>query len=429
MNTGASDGTPDTTSGTGTETATDTGNTKEVEAIPSDLRMAGALWPLLVAVALGLVPFTVFSTFLVPIADETGRSVAVVGGLRGLGGLAALVVGAALAPLIDRVPKAWTAATGLVLLGASAALGSIGDFSALAAFCLLIGASTAVLNPSLVTAAADRFGTGAAAGRAATLVTATQSMTAMLVAPLVALPALWWGWRGDLIAVTVVALILAPVILRRDRHASATEPDTSARLGYLASFTALAAVPGAVRLLLIALLHTAAFMGYLSYLAAAYDSNFQIPPGPFALVWTLSGTSFFLGNLLTGRFGNAAVPKVRMEHLMLIALLVALVCMVSFHLVHVLPLALALTALLAASHATVAACIVSLLVRRCGGLRGSALSLTSAAMSVGTFVGASLGGIGLALAGYPGTGLVLGSLTLTALVLARLFRQSGTRPA
>ncbi len=399
-----------------------------MEAIPGDLRMARALWPLLVAVALGLVPFTVFSTFLVPIAEETGRSVAVVGGLRGLGGLAALVVGAALAPLIDRVPRAWTAATGLVLLGASAALGSTGGFSALAAFCLLIGASTAVLNPALVTAAADRFGTGAAAGRAATLVTATQSMTAMLVAPLVALPALWWGWRGDLMAVTVVALILAPVILRRGQHASAPEPDTSARLGYLASFTALAAVPGAVPLLLIALLNTAAFMGYLSYLAAAYDSNFQIQPGPFALVWTLSGTSFFLGNLLTGRFGNAAVPKVRMEHLMLVALLVALVCMVSFYLVHVLPLALALTALLAASHATVAACIVSLLVRRCGGLRGSALSLTSAAMSVGTFVGASLGGIGLWLAGYAGTGLVLGSLTLVALGFAQLVRRSGSTP-
>ncbi|MGH3753638.1 MAG: MFS transporter [Pseudonocardiaceae bacterium] len=286
-----------------------------------------------------------------------------------------------------------------------------------------------MLNPSLVAAAADRFGTGAAAGRAATLVTATQSMTAMLVAPLVALPALWWGWRGDLMAVTVIALILAPVVFRSGRHASAAEPDKSARLGYLASFTALAAVPGAVPLLLIALLHTAAFMGYLSYLAAVYDSYFQIPPGPFALVWTLSGTFFFLGNLLTGRFSNTAVPKVRTEHLLLVALLVALVCMVSFYLVPVLALALALTALLGASHAAVAACIISLLVRRCGGLRGSAFSLTSAAMSAGTFVGASLGGVGLWLAGYPGTGLVLGSLTLVALGLTQLVRRSGSTPA
>lgn len=399
------------------------------EEIPGDLRMAAMLWPLLVAVALGLVPFTVFSTFLVPIAEETGRSVAVVGGLRGLGGLAALVVGAALAPLIDRVPRAWTAAVGLVALSASAAVGSMGGFSGLAAFCLLVGAATAVLNPALVAAAADRFGTGAAAARAATLVTATQSMTAMLVAPLVALPALWWGWRGDLVAVAVAALILAPIILRSGRQVSAAEPDQGARLGYLASFNALAAVAGAVALLFIALLHTAAFMGYLSYLAASYDSYFQLPPGPFALVWTLSGTAFFLGNLLTGRFGNAAVPRVRTEHLLLVGLLVALVCMVIFFFVHVLALALALTALLGASHAAVAACIVSLLVRRCGGLRGLALSLTAAAMSLGTFVGASLGGVGLWLAGYPGIGLVLGSLTLVALGLTPFVRRSGSGPA
>jgi predicted MFS family arabinose efflux permease len=424
MDTGA----PDTTSGIGTRTATDAGGATEVEAIPSDLRMAGALWPLLVAVALGLVPFTVFSTFLVPIADETGRSVAIVGGLRGLGGLAAFAVGAALAPLIDRVPRAWAAAIGLLLLGASTALGSIGGFYPLAAFCLLIGASTAVLNPALVAAAADRFGHSAAAGRAATLVTATQSMTAMLVAPLVALPALLWGWQGDLIAVTVLALILVPIILRHGRHAGAAELSKSAQLGYLASVKALAAVPGAVSLLLIALLHTAAFMGYLAYLAAVYDHNFQIPPGPFALVWTLSGTSFFLGNLLTGRFSNAAVPRVRTEHLLPVALLVAVVCMVGFYLVPVLPLALALTALLGASHAAVAACIVSLLVRRCSDLRGSALSLTSAAMSLGTFAGASLGGIGLGLAGHAGIGLVLGSLTFSALVLTRLVRPSGATP-
>ncbi len=65
---------------------------------PGDLKMARALWPVLVASAVSLLPFTVFSTYLVPIAEETGSGVAAVGGLRGLGGLAALAVGTALAP-------------------------------------------------------------------------------------------------------------------------------------------------------------------------------------------------------------------------------------------------------------------------------------------------------------------------------------------
>lgn len=167
----------------------------EEEPLPGDLRMARALWPVLLASAVGLLPFTIFSTYLVPIADEAGSSVGAMGGLRGLGGLAALLVGTALAPFIDRVRKEWAAAGGLVALGASSAFGASGDFVLLAVFCLLVGASTSVLNPALTAAAADRFGTGKAAGRAATLVTAVQSMTAMLAAPVVALPALLWGWE------------------------------------------------------------------------------------------------------------------------------------------------------------------------------------------------------------------------------------------
>ncbi|MET7639986.1 MFS transporter [Streptomyces sp. NPDC005438] len=386
------------------------------ERMPSDLRMTRTLWPILLASAVGLLPFTIFSTYLVPIADESGSSVAAMGGLRGLGGLAALLVGAALAPLIDRFPKEWAAAAGLGALAVSSALGASGRYVLLVTFCLLVGAGTAVLNPALTAAAADRFGTGKAASRAATLVTATQSMTAMLAAPVIALPALFWGWEGDLLAVTVVCLLLAAVLLSRRGRSAAEEPTASGgKLSYLASFKALASVPGAVPLLLISLLRTAVFMGYLAYLAASYDSRFDLDPGLFSLVWTLSGASFFVSNLLTGRLTNSARPRVRTENLLVLGLVTALVSVVGFYFTHWLPLALGLTALHAASHAVVAACAVSLLVRRCGPLRGSALSLNAAGMSLGVFLGASLGGLGLGLAGYPGVALVFGALTLAAL--------------
>lgn len=398
------------------------------EPVPGDLRMARTLWPVLLASAVGLLPFTVFSTYLVPIADDAGSSVAAMGGLRGLGGLAALLVGTALAPLIDRVPKEWAAAGALVALGASSALGASGDFVMLAVFCLLIGASTSVLNPALTAAAADRFGTGKAAGRAATLVTATQSMTAMLAAPVIALPALFWGWQGDLFGVTVVSLLLAVVfVARRKKEASAdkaADAPAGHRLGYLASFKALAAVRGAVPLLLIGFLRTAVFMGYLSYLAAFYEERFDLDAGLFAFVWTLSGASFFVSNLLTGRITNSAAPRVATERMLGIGLVAALVSVVGFYFTHWLPLALAMTALHAASHAIVAACVVSLIVRRCGtSLRGSALSLNAAGQSLGVFVGAAAGGAGLGLAGYPGTAAVFGALVIAALGAAVLVRR------
>ncbi|MDA8369151.1 MAG: MFS transporter [Nocardiopsaceae bacterium] len=400
------------------EKAAGTGLAPTDGPVPGDLRMAAALGPILLASAVGLLPFTVFSTFLVPISETAGSSVAAMGGLRGLGGLAALVVGVSLAPLIDRVPKTRAAAAALGLLGVSAAVGAVGEFFALAAFCLLVGAATAILNPALTASAADRYGDDAASGRAATLVTATQSMTAMLAAPLVALPAVLWGWRGDLVAVAVTAAALGVVFVLRKSEGEQSGQGAGTGPGYIASFLALARIPGAMPLILIGCLRTGAFMGYLSYLAAFYADRFQLTPGVFALVWTLSGASFFVGNLLAGRLANIARPRLRTERLLLLSLLAVLACISGFYFTGSLPLALSLTALLGAGHATVAACVVSLLVRCCGDLRGSALSINAAGMSLGVFAGAALGGVGLGLAGYAGTALVFAALTLAAVAAA-----------
>jgi predicted MFS family arabinose efflux permease len=385
-----------------------------VSPVPGDLRMARALGPVLLAAAMGTLPFTVFSTFLVPIAEEAGSGVAAMGSLRGLGGLAALAVGAGMAPLLDRLPKRHVAAAGLGLLGLSSALGATGRFPAMVAFAVLVGVGTSLLSPVVAAMAADRFGDGPAAGRAATLVTATQSLAAMLAAPLVAVPALLWGWRGDLVAVAVLAFVLAAVFLARRGPVLAPRP----RLGYLEALRALGSIPGARPLVAVALLRTAAFMGYLSYLAAFYDERFSLSPSVFALVWTLSGGSFFVGNLLAGRFVNAPSERWRTERVLVVCLVIALGAVVGFYLAPSLPVALALTALLGASHATASACVTTLLVRRCGPLRGSALGISSAGMSLGVFVGSALGGIGLGLAGFPGTAVVLGGLTLAALVAA-----------
>lgn len=395
------------------------------EELPSDFRMTVALWPLLTASAVGLVPFTVFSTFLVPIAENADVGIATMGSLRGLGGLAALVVGTALAPLIDRLPKEWTAASALGMLGLSAVLGTAGDFVALAAFCLLVGAATAMLNPALSAAAADHYSSDAAAGRAATLVTATQSLTAMLAGPLVTIPALWWGWRGDLIAVTGISVLLGVLFLGR-RKSGFVSHQRSERPGYVESFRMLAQIPGAVSLMFIAMLRTAAFMGYLSYLAAFYSERFSLSPTVFGFVWTLSGASFFLGNLVVGRIINSSRLRIRVEALLIAALAIVLVATVGFYAASALPMALVFTSFLGIGHATVAACLVSLLVRRCGRLRGSALSINAAGMSFGVFAGAGAGGIGLGLAGYLGTAVVFGGITLLALVAA-LFVHRGMR--
>ncbi|GAA1617768.1 hypothetical protein GCM10009789_84650 [Kribbella sancticallisti] len=381
--------------------------------------MAKRLWPFLLASTVSLIPFTVFGMYLVPIAAAADGSVAEIGGLRGLGGLAALIVGFALAPLVDRLARELVAAGGLALLGLSAALGAVGNIFALAAFCLLIGASTSILGPSIGAAAADRFNSAAAAGRAATLVSATTSMMAMLAAPVLALPGLFWGWRGNLLAASAISLALSAAFFWRGRGRKAPlQAGGTKRISYLATYKALAKIPGALPLLAVAMLRTAAFMGYLAYLAAFYDEKFDLAPGWFALVWSLSGASFFLGNLFAGRYLASDHPWISSERMLLLGLGVALLSVAGFYFAPSLPLTLLLTALMGVAHATVAACVTTLLVRRSGDLRGSALSVNAAGMSLGTFLGAAIGGAGLGLGGYPGLALMFGAITLIGVLLA-----------
>lgn len=380
--------------------------------------MAAALLPVLVASVVGLLPFTVFSTFLVAIAADVGGGVAAVGGLRGLGGLAALAVGIGVAPLVARLPRT-LAGTGLLVLAAAAMVGALGGYLTLAAFCVVTGAATAVLNPALTATAANRYGTEAGSGRAATLVTATQSLAAVLAAPLLAVPTSVWGWDGTLVAVAGVAVALSALFfLRRRRDEVPSGMGAWTAVGYLASFRALWSVPGAFALLAVAFLRTAAFMGYLAYLAAYYGDSFQLEPAVFTLVWTASGASFFAGNLVVGRVVNGAAAKASAERILVVGLVTATLAMLAVHHAPTLAVAVAATVVLGASHAAVAACVVTLLVRRCGSLRGAALSLSGAGMSLGVFAGAGIGGAGLAVGGYTGLALALGGLTALAVPAA-----------
>jgi MFS transporter, DHA1 family, inner membrane transport protein len=381
--------------------------------------MAITIWPTLVASVVGLVPFTIFSTLLVPIAEQVASDVAVVGSLRGLGGIAALAVGVLVAPLLDRVPRGYAAALALTVLAASSLVATLGTLSALIVFCLLTGAGTALLTPALMAAAADHFTTGAEAGRAATLVTATTSLTALLAAPLVAWPAEFWGWRGDYVAVAVVSAVLAVELVRRSR--ATTIDEVKPRVGYLDAFRIAVRIPGALPLTAMAFLRTTAFMGYLSYLAALFDFRFHLAPTVFAFVWTLSGASFFVANFATGRW--LATHGDRGVLALAAGLSSGTLAMLVVHLVPDLVVVLAGTAILGATHATIAAGVTTMLVHRAGATRGTVLSLQAAATSLGVFMGSAVGGLGLSLGGFPGLGVALAAVTALGLPLCLCVRQ------
>ncbi|MEL4155611.1 MFS transporter [Corynebacterium bovis] len=414
-------------------------------APPGDAAMTRVIWPALAAAALGLVPFTVFSTFLVGIADDAGADATVLGGLRGLGGVAALATGVACAPLIDRLPRRTVAAGALVVLALACAAGVLGQTWSWVVFCLLVGGGTATLTPAVTAAASDAFPDDATAGRAATLVSSTTTLTAMLAAPLLAGPALLWGWRGDLVAVAVLCVVAAVAQTRSSlgaaaphapaahrsgtpvgpTPAAATATTPPRRPGYLTALRTASRLPAVVPLLGVSTARTAAFMGQLAFVAVFYNETFGLGPGVFSLVWSLSGLSFFLGNWFGGRFLRAVDAPRTVLTVTVVAALVGTGSVTGLFLAPVLPVALAMTSLTSVAHAVVAASVTTLLVRRAGPARGTVLSLNGAGQSLGTFGGAALAGLGISAGGWPGAAAVLALTTLLAVACALTAARSG----
>ncbi|MEL4177056.1 MFS transporter [Corynebacterium bovis] len=407
-------------------------------APPGDAAMTRVIWPALAAAALGLVPFTVFSTFLVGIADDAGADATVLGGLRGLGGVAALATGVACAPLIDRLPRRTVAAGALVVLALACAAGVLGQTWSWVVFCLLVGGGTATLTPAVTAAASDAF---------------PDDATAMLAAPLLAGPALLWGWRGDLVAVAVLCVVAAVAQTRSSlgaaaphapaahrsgtpvgpTPAAATATTPPRRPGYLTALRTASRLPAVVPLLGVSTARTAAFMGQLAFVAVFYNETFGLGPGVFSLVWSLSGLSFFLGNWFGGRFLRAVDAPRTVLTVTVVAALVGTGSVTGLFLAPVLPVALAMTSLTSVAHAVVAASVTTLLVRRAGPARGTVLSLNGAGQSLGTFGGAALAGLGISAGGWPGAAAVLALTTLLAvacaLTAARSGRSAPPRPA
>ncbi|MGV0438452.1 hypothetical protein ACUY2L_04610 [Corynebacterium mastitidis] len=231
-------------------------------------------------------------------------------------------------------------------------------------FYLVVGGATFMLNPTVSTIASDTLPDAAAAGHTVTLISSMMTLTAVLSAPVLALPAMLWGWWSDLLA--VAALCLTAVLLLRRSKDSGTVGGQQA--GYPDSFRTAACVPAE---------RTAAFMGQLGFIAVYYGETFGIGIKTFSLVWSLCGLSLFLGNWFGGQQLRGTHSPQRIIGVTAVAV------------------ALAITSLTAAAHAIVAAGITTLLVHEAGSARSTVLSPNGTAQSTGVCVGATLVDAGL----------------------------------
>src|SRR5262245_27921450 len=318
-----------------------------------DVALIRGIWLLMLAQILSTFPASATGIFLPAMAADAGSDLALLGGLRGLGGAAALVCGVLSAPLIDRVARAWAVPGGLALLALGAFLATFGSIATLTVFFALAGASGAITEPAVQSAAAD--GRDAETGaRAAAMISAFRALSPMLAAPLLAAPALMWGWRGDFFAIAIGCLLIAVAAgatLARQPAAGLSRP------GYLAAFRIVGEAAGALPLVVGSTLRATLQFAWLTYLAAYLIERFGATTVDIALTWTLGGTGFFIANLLVGRWigANATSGWRTPERLLPASLVVMMVLTPIGFLVVTLPAAMLIAGLTAASHGAVIA--------------------------------------------------------------------------
>ena len=242
----------------------------------------------MLAAFVSTLPIMATSLFITPIAADLQTTPAVVGGLRGLVGVAALLVGFAVAPLIDRAPRALAVSLGLLLIAIADLVVTVGQVTGLVAFYVLYGMTSAALVPTLQAASADGR-QESDAGRATSRMSSAQMLSALLGGPLLAAASLGrrlarrlprdWRRRG------LPGAAVRPGLDRR-------RPPDVARMGYRQAFAIVARAPGAVPLLAASTLRSCALFAWLTFLAAFYADQFGASTGLVALVWLLGAGAF-----------------------------------------------------------------------------------------------------------------------------------------
>src|SRR5215212_2492388 len=119
------------------------------KAIPEPASVVGAIWPLLLTAFVCAIPNPAAAIFVGMLASDFGVEPTVIGGLRGVGGIAALVIGFLAAPLIDRVPRGWTVSIGMVFAAVGSALTLLGVVPALIASFFALGCAVALVMPAI----------------------------------------------------------------------------------------------------------------------------------------------------------------------------------------------------------------------------------------------------------------------------------------
>jgi MFS family permease len=260
-------------------------------------------WPFLLTVFFCQIPIQASAIFVGDLARAFDVNVTVIGGLRGVGGIAALLIGLLVAPVMDRVPRGWTVCIGMALAALGSGLTLVAEVPALAASFFALGCGLALVAPAIQATGGDLFQT-TTAGRAAAMVNAVQSLSGVLAGPVLIGPALIAGWQGAYVGMVLGALLTVAFVAPR---LSWQRPTGVRRIAYRELFSVVARAPGAVPVLRPSTARNCVTQGWTAFFAAMLTERFQADVPTIGAFYFLGAGGVFMGNVVTARLLHAPV--------------------------------------------------------------------------------------------------------------------------
>ena len=274
----------------------------------------------------------------------------------------------------------------------------------------LSGVGTAMVTPMAITLIGDYLPLEERAN-AISWIVASGALSYVIGAPAIGFIAGFGGWRLVLLSfilpISVTSLLLAFFGLPSE---SCNHQPTVSRMVSIRSFREVLLNRLAIACLVGNTLRSIAFMAVLLYGISFFREHFLASTGFASIVMLSAASSYTLGSLICGRFVNRFGRKT----LTVWATLLAGIFTISFAYLPTLWLSLALFFLGAWFFGMGASAASSLTLEQVPKFRGTMMSLTSAAESLGSALGAALGGVILVLFNYSIMGSVLGALGIVA---------------
>jgi predicted MFS family arabinose efflux permease len=355
-----------------------------------------------------------WNPFLPFIAAEMGVSVALLGQVPALMMLLATSLGLVMGPLADHYGCRRTLLICLLAVVTSSLATGLAATLPILVLAALVGAvGRAAIMPVALAIVASAFVDDTARRRAVSWTQSGGPLAATVGIPLLTASAAVWQWRGAFLLVSGQALATALRLWRLFSRGEASGRGQVRLTSILAAYRPLVRHRTSLTVIVAACLEHAGVWAMWTYYGAFYVQQHALNTQQIGWVSLAAGLGVLLGQTVAGgRLGG------RPRRLLLFG------CLGSGPLIGLsllLPLAAhAAVALMAAgwlTHGLVMISTVVLLIGQSPAGRATTLTLYASAMNFGVALGAALGGLALAQAGYVALGLCALALPLVSAVL------------